>query len=301
MNLLLLDSGHAKNTAGKHAPDKSFYEWDFNNKMQYKIKKRAEDHGIHVFLSNPNPSTVSDIPLTTRANKMNNYWSSKGKPKAIMISLHSNAYSDKNNDRDGFNNARGTETFVASNASTTSKNFAKSLNNEIVATMRKLDVGAKDRGVKTYDWTVIYKTHTPCVLAEYAFYSNRADLKILKNNQDDLTEATIRAICKYFGITYKPVGTSGGSNSNNNNNNIGGTKMYDNVIVYKGEVDRDCAKVIYWAIPNRILVPVEDYKTGLGKKVIAVGGVCNDITADVKIMGANRFDTIRKALEYVGK
>ena len=72
MKLLILDSGHAKNTAGKKAPDSSFYEWSFNNDMQYKIKKRAEDHGIHVFLSNPTPNTTSDIGLSVRATKMHN-------------------------------------------------------------------------------------------------------------------------------------------------------------------------------------------------------------------------------------
>lgn len=295
MYLLLLDAGHAKNTAGKKAPDNSFYEWDFNNKMQYKIKKRAEEHGITVYLSNPNPDRVSDIPLTTRANSMNSYWSSKGKPKTIMISLHANAYGSD------FNTARGTETYVASNASTSSKNFAKWLNDEIVATMRKLDSGAKDRGVKTSDFTVIYKTHTPCVLAEYGFYSNTGDLKILKNNQDELTEATVRAICKYFGITYKPVG-SNSNNDSNNNTNTGGTKMYENVIVYKGEIDKVGAEVIYWGIKDRILVPVEDYKVGLGKKVIAVGGgACSAIKSDVQVSGSDRYETVRLALQYVGK
>lgn len=296
--LLLLDAGHAKNTKGKKSPDNSFYEWDFNNKMQYKIKKRAEEHGIDVYLSNPNPDRVSDIPLSTRANSMNNYWSSKGKPKAIMVSLHANAYGSD------FNSARGTETYVASNASTNSKNFAKLLNNEIVATMKKLDSGAKDRGVKTQDFTVIYKTQTPCVLAEYSFYSNTGDLKILKNNQDELTEATIRAICKYFGIAYKPVGSSSGSNSSNNTNtNTGGTaKVYENVIVYKGEIDKVGAEIIYWGTKDRIIVPVEDYKVGLGKKVIAVGGgACSAIKSDVQVSGKDRYETVKLALQYVGK
>ena len=199
MKLLILDAGHAKNTAGKKAPDNSFYEWSFNNDMQYKIKKRAEDHGIHVFLSNPTPNTTSDIGLSERATKMNNYWTSKGKPKSIMISLHANAYGDD------FNAARGSECYVANNASNTSKNFAKILNDNVVAAMKKIDSGAKDRGVKTNNFTVIYKSSMPCCLMEYAFYSNKEDLKILKNNKDELVEATIKAICSYFDITYKPV------------------------------------------------------------------------------------------------
>ena len=38
---------------------------------------------------------------------------------------------------------------------------------------------------------------------EYAFYSNKDDLKILKNNQNALVEATVKGICKYFGIKYQ--------------------------------------------------------------------------------------------------
>ena len=43
----------------------------------------------------------------------------------------------------------------------------------------------------------------PSILIEYGFYTNKADIKILKNNVDDLVEATMKGVCKYFGITYK--------------------------------------------------------------------------------------------------
>ena len=109
--LLILDSGHAKNTAGKKAFDNSFYEWDFNNKMQYALKERAEAHGITVKLTNPNPSTVSDISLTTRSNTANNFYKNANKPNSIMISLHANAYGSD------FNSARGVEVYHASNGS----------------------------------------------------------------------------------------------------------------------------------------------------------------------------------------
>ena len=232
MNLLLLDAGHAKNTAGKKAPDNSFYEWDFNNKMQYKIKKRAEEHGIHVYLSNPTPETTSDIALTTRANKVNDYWKSKGKPKALMISLHANAF------QDDFNSARGTETFVANNASTNSKNFAKDVNSSIVSAIKKIDSAAKDRGVKCKDWTVIQKASMPSVLLEYAFYTNKADLNILKNHQDELVEATVKSICKYFNVVYKapttvPTASNKPNNTTSSNNSTNNTMYAVCVGAYK--------------------------------------------------------------------
>ena len=116
MQLLILDAGHAKDTKGKNNLKENFYEWEFNNDMQYKIKSRCEDLGITVFLTNPNPSTVSDIALSTRASLANDYWLRKSKPKSMFISLHANAFSS--------DTARGTEPYIAKKASTTSKNFA---------------------------------------------------------------------------------------------------------------------------------------------------------------------------------
>ena len=195
MNLLILDAGHSFNTKGKNNAKENFYEWEFNNDMQYKIKARCEELGIKVFLTNPNPAAVSDIPLTTRANLANEYWIKNNKPKAMFISIHANAFSN--------NSARGTETYHANNASKVSKDFAKVLNDNIVKAMKKIDANAKDRGVKSENFTVIYKASMPSVLCEYGFYSNLDDLKILKNNKDELVEATVKAICQYFNIEYK--------------------------------------------------------------------------------------------------
>ena len=189
MNLLILDAGHSFSTAGKRNEKENFYEWQFNNDMQYKIKARCEDHNIKVFLTNPNPGTVSDIPLSTRTSLANDYWLKNSKPKAMFISLHANAFSNSS--------ARGTETYIASNASSTSKNFAKVLNDNIVSVMKKLDPASKDRGVKSENFTVIYKASMPSVLCEYAFYSNLDDLKILKNNRNELVEATVKCIVPF--------------------------------------------------------------------------------------------------------
>ena len=112
-----------------------------------------------------------------------------------MISLHANAYGE-------WTTARGVEVFHASNASQNSKNLAKFLCDQIYADAKKVDSGFKNRGVKCEDFTVIYKTITPTCLIEYAFYTNREDLKLLKNEKDMFVEATVKAICKYFGITY---------------------------------------------------------------------------------------------------
>ena len=91
MKLLILDAGHAEKVAGKRNEKENFFEWKFNDSMQYKIKKRAEDHRITVYLTNPNPKGIDEIGLSKRATLANNYWTKNNKPKAIFISLHGNA------------------------------------------------------------------------------------------------------------------------------------------------------------------------------------------------------------------
>ena len=196
MNLLILDAGHAEKVAGKRNEKENFFEWKFNDSMQFKIKKRAEDHGITVYLTNPNPKGIDEIGLSKRCTLANNYWTSKSKPKSLFISLHANAFSDPS--------ARGTETYVHNtNASQNSKNAARYVQDELMKCMKSLDSSAKDRGVKSDNFAVLRGTSMPSILIEYAFYSNLADLKILKYNENELTEATVKAICKYFDITYK--------------------------------------------------------------------------------------------------
>ena len=128
--------------------------------------------------------------------------------QSYFISLHANASSNAS--------ARGTETYHANNASTASKNFAKVLNGNIVKAMGKIDTNAKDRGVKSENFTVIYKTSMPSVLVEYGFYTNLDDLKILKNNRNELVETTVKAICSYFDIEYKEKVDNVVKNESNN-------------------------------------------------------------------------------------
>lgn len=194
--LIILDSGHNEYVSGKQAPDGSMREWEFNNDMQYKIKAQLEYLGFDVYLTNPNPAKKNEIGLTTRANKANKYWKSKGKPDAMFVSIHANAYGE-------WTSANGCETFHAKNASTKSKTFAKIVNDEIHATLKTLNPKSVNRGVKQANHVVTKNAAMPAVLVEYAFYTNREDLKILKNNRQELADATVRAICEYFGVVYK--------------------------------------------------------------------------------------------------
>ena len=211
MKLLILDAGHAKSTRGKRntlaSPD--FFEYVFNNDMQYKIKQRAEAHGITVKLTNPDPANVRDIPLTTRANKANEFYNNAGKPRCLFISLHANAAGSCAE----WANARGVEVYHASNASQETRTVAERMSKQIYDDVYATDKGFRNRGRKQSNFTVIYKTRPKAILIEYGFYDNRQDLNVLNNKRNVLVEATMKQICNYFGIAYKPP--TGGSTASN--------------------------------------------------------------------------------------
>lgn len=197
MKMVILDSGHNEYVPGKEAPDKSMREWEFNNDMQHRIMKMLNEYPeFYVYLTNPEPAKKNEIGLSKRAALANSAWRAKGKPDAMFISLHANAYGT-------WTSANGCETFHARNASVKSKNFAKIVNNSIHATLKTLNPKSVNRGVKCENFTVIKNAAMPAVLIEYAFYTNKTDLAILKNNRQELAEATVKAICEYFGVEYK--------------------------------------------------------------------------------------------------
>lgn len=194
-----LDAGHSKATPGKRntMANPDFFEYEFNNDIAVKLKKRLEEHGVIVYLTNTSPNGV-DISLTNRANTANAKWKALGCPdNAVFVSLHGNASTG------AWATARGVEVYHAGNASTKSKELALLLTNQIYNDIKKIDNSFKNRGRKCANFTVIYKAQMKAVLIEHGFYDNKADLKLMQNNRDTFVEADCKAICKYFGITYK--------------------------------------------------------------------------------------------------
>lgn len=200
---IILDAGHAKVTPGKRSPDSSLMEWEFNNDMQYRIKKRLEALGFVVYLVNPNPEKGSEVSLGTRCSRANSYWSTKGKPECLFVSLHANAAGSS-----GWSTARGVEVYTASNASSKSKSAAKLVNDQIYKDVYAFDKGFKNRGHKTASFYVVKNTSMPSILIEYEFYSNKDGVNLLKNKRDVLCEATVKALCAHFGVAYKAPNTT---------------------------------------------------------------------------------------------
>ena len=194
-NIVILDSGHAFNTPGKRNEKENFYEFDFNNKIQYLIAQMLKSYNIEVIMTNPYPHTVKDISLSDRVNIANKYYNKND--NILFISIHANAYADEN--------ARGTETYTAPVCSEKSKQFAQIVNSNVFNVFKKFDNSSKDRGVKQANFTVIKNTKMPGVLIEFGFYTNLKDLYILRNKQTELADAVVKSICSYFNFNYKGI------------------------------------------------------------------------------------------------
>ena len=200
---VILDSGHNEYVSGKRSPNGTLKEWQWNNNVQVKLKKRLEEHGIIVYQTNPSPSGKNEIGLTKRCTLANDKYRAWGRPSnCLFVSIHGNA-SGVNKDNSGWCSPRGVEVFVANNASTKSRNAASHICSCLYSDIYALDNGFKNRGVKTENFTVIYNTIMPCLLIEHAFYDNYKDYILMLNKIDAFVEADVKGICKHFGIIYK--------------------------------------------------------------------------------------------------
>ena len=197
---IILDAGHAKVTGGKRSPDGTLLEWEFNNDMQYRLKAKFEKLGFIVYLVNPNPEKGSEVSLASRCSRANSYWSQKGKPECLYISLHANAAG-----ANAWGTARGVEVYTAGNASSKSKSAAKLINDQIYKDVYAIDKGFRNRGHKTSNFYVIKHTNMPSCLIEYEFYTNKDGVNLLKNRRDILCEATVKAVCNHFNVKYANV------------------------------------------------------------------------------------------------
>lgn len=269
---IILDSGHNEKVSGKRSPNGKLKEWDWNNKVQKKLKARLEAHDIAVYLTNPNPSGKDEIGLTKRTLLANAKYKTWGKPgKCLFISLHGNA-SGVSPNKDGWCDPRGVEVFTAKNASSTSRKARDLVCNQIYNDIKAIDPKFKNRGGKVKNFTVIYKTIMPCILIEHAFYDNYKDYTLMMNNIDAFVEADVKAICKHFSITYKKPSSKPSTSQNS-------SVKYIVKVIYEGKEGlnirekADFDSKIVGAIHCGEAYTIVEEKNGMGKLLSGAGWI----------------------------
>ena len=207
--VVLIDAGHALNTAGKRTPkfeDGSFMrEYEFNKPTAYYLKELCDSFGylgviVHPFdEENPNANAALRERMQL-VNDLYNGYKSLGY-EVVLISIHADAATSDGS----WHSATGTTSFYWRNKGKTSwskegKKLASSLHKEM------LKLGMKDRAWSFERDTAVGKnlgilrTHPVACLVECEFMTNKESAKRLLEDsfRRDCANAMFTGIKNYW-------------------------------------------------------------------------------------------------------
>ena len=194
---IILDNGHAKKTAGKCSPDKSFYEWKFNREIAIALEQKLKSDGysVHRIVT----EDIEDIPLSERVKRANNICDKYGAKNCIFISIHANASGNN------WSNASGSSVFVAKQSSQLSKELAQLFYAEVAQAGFAGNRCVPQQKYWMENFYVIKNTKCPAILTENLFYTNKADLAILQSSEgkEKIVAMHEKAIKNYISKFFK--------------------------------------------------------------------------------------------------
>lgn len=167
---ILLDPGHGIDTPGKRSPDGLFREYLFNRQVADLVLERLHDKGLDADLV---VTETNDIPLRTRAMRVNKICDQIGKENVLLVSIHANAAGSGS----AWMNARGWSAYTTK-GQTRSDELAECLYDSFERAFPDRKI-RKDLQDGDRDWEenfyIISKTKCPAVLLENFFYDNREE------------------------------------------------------------------------------------------------------------------------------
>lgn len=196
-----VDLGHGINTyppsKGVKVNGELYAEHTFNSLVAIELEKLLKVNGIDVYMAQKPFS--KDVNLNDRTDA----YARQGVD--MIYSIHANA---------GVSSANGIGVFYWH-----TNNNGKKLADLIMEEVRKekLDVwGPGSRPSKVGDWTNFHmlrvpNKNIPAILGEFGFMTNPTDFKKIFQSEkyiQQIAEISAKAICRYFGITYKAVFTA---------------------------------------------------------------------------------------------
>lgn len=190
--IVLIDNGHGSDTPGKCSPDKSLREYKWAREIASRIETVLKTKGID---ARRIVTEETDVPLATRANRVNAICRQVGKHNVILISVHSNAAGG-----DGKWKSAGGWCVYTTPGKTKADDLATELWNAAQTELKPYaerfkilqKAGKYDSRQVPFraDWSdgdpdyeanfyIIRKTICPAVLTESLFQDNRADVEFL--------------------------------------------------------------------------------------------------------------------------
>ena len=210
---ILIDNGHGSNTAGKCAPDKSLREYKWAREIATRIVADLKAKGYD---AERIVTEETDVPLSTRANRVNSICNRLGKQNVILVSIHCNAAG-----ADGKWKTAGGWCAFTSPGQTKADILATSLYDaakvELAEYIQQFPIrkslgkyDSKQRPVRTdysdgdpdYEarFYILTQTKCPAVLTESMFQDNKADVDFLNSEEGKrhLTALHVNGIINYL-------------------------------------------------------------------------------------------------------
>ena len=186
--IVLIDNGHGVNTPGKCSPDSAkgftsspylFKEYQWAREVAQGLFSVLRFRGIEAGLLVPEDT---DVPLSTRAQRVNNICGRHGKNNVLLVSVHVNAAGNG----DKWRSVRGWSIYTTKGV-TKADQLADCIYQQAVKifkaplTVRKNMDKYLERDFEE-NFTILAKTQCPAVLVENFFQDNRDDVAYLKSD-----------------------------------------------------------------------------------------------------------------------
>ena len=192
---ILIDAGHGIDTPGKRSPDGSFLEYLWNRQVADLVVARLRSSGMDADLV---VTETNDIPLRTRAMRVNRECDRLGASNVILVSIHANAAGNGKS----WMNATGWECHT-SPGKTRSDELAEAFYDSFSRAFpdkkmrRDFSDGDSDKESSFY---ILTKTRCPAVLLENFFYDNRSEgaWLLLEGTKVRIADAIVAGLKKFL-------------------------------------------------------------------------------------------------------
>lgn len=192
---VLIDAGHGIDTPGKRSPDGVFREYLWNRQVADLVVSRLRDSGMDADLV---VTETNDIPLRTRAMRVNRVCDRLGAANVLLLSVHANAAGDGKR----WMTATGWECYTTP-GNTKADRLAECMYDAFSHAFpykrmrRDLSDGDSDKESNFY---IIAKTRCPAVLLENFFYDNMDECPwlLLDTTKAKVADAIVDGVERYL-------------------------------------------------------------------------------------------------------
>lgn len=191
--IVLIDNGHGRETKDKRSPDGNFLEYKWTREEAKLLQAYLTQLGVKSFLIVPE---VTDIALSTRCARVNDYCRQLGATNVLLISLHCDAQPGCDAK---WGDARGLTSIVYNKAGHLSREVAALITDAANDAHLLGNRSVPSCLYREQNLAVLRDTLCPAVLVECGFMTNQLDVELMKSTEGrvKIAHAIASAVHKY--------------------------------------------------------------------------------------------------------